>query len=288
MKTLFKITNQEHKGLIVFCLLALFFVITLAFFQQYLASKSKLDYQLTEFEDSVFNEIKSENIQTNPQKHLIVNSSFNPNNLSENEWIAMGIPSKIATRIVKYHTKVKTFESANDLLKVYGFKNEWLIELKHFVEIPIENYSKHNTKSNESVSKSEIKVNYVKPLIDLNSATASDLEAINGIGPVLALRIIKFRDKLGGFAAENQLFEVYGLDTNTVKLKDFRVDKAFVKKININEMTFKEMVAHPYIGYENAKILAPYVKNHPIKSYQDILNVRELSEKCKAKLKGYF
>jgi len=51
---------------------------------------------------------------------------------------------------------------------------------------------------------------------DLNLAKADDLLPIYGIGPVLSQRIIKYRDALGGFKQESQLYKVYGLDSVVV------------------------------------------------------------------------
>lgn len=48
-------------------------------------------------------------------------------------------------------------------------------------------------------------------LIDLNSATAADLDALPGIGPVLAQRIVDWRTENGPFASVDQLREVNGI-----------------------------------------------------------------------------
>jgi competence protein ComEA len=48
-------------------------------------------------------------------------------------------------------------------------------------------------------------------LLDLNTASASDLEGLPGIGPVLAQRVIDWRTAHGGFASVDQLREVSGL-----------------------------------------------------------------------------
>jgi competence protein ComEA len=47
--------------------------------------------------------------------------------------------------------------------------------------------------------------------ISLSSATAADLEALDGIGPTLAARIVEWRGAHGGFAAVEQLLEVPGI-----------------------------------------------------------------------------
>lgn len=48
-------------------------------------------------------------------------------------------------------------------------------------------------------------------LLDLNTASASDLDALPGIGPVLAQRIVDWRTEHGRFASVDQLREVTGI-----------------------------------------------------------------------------
>lgn len=48
-------------------------------------------------------------------------------------------------------------------------------------------------------------------LLDLNSAGAADLDALPGIGPVLAQRIVDWRTEHGRFASVDQLREVTGI-----------------------------------------------------------------------------
>ena len=49
------------------------------------------------------------------------------------------------------------------------------------------------------------------PLLDLNTATAGQLQELPGIGPVLAGRIIDYRTQTGGFTDPGELIEVEGI-----------------------------------------------------------------------------
>lgn len=52
--------------------------------------------------------------------------------------------------------------------------------------------------------------------IDLNSASARDLEALPGIGPVLARRIVEHRDRHGGYQRLEDLLQVKGVGARLV------------------------------------------------------------------------
>lgn len=57
----------------------------------------------------------------------------------------------------------------------------------------------------------------VAPAIDLNRATAEELEQVRGIGPALAARIIARRDEVGGFGRVEDLIEVRGIGPATLE-----------------------------------------------------------------------
>jgi len=47
--------------------------------------------------------------------------------------------------------------------------------------------------------------------LNLNTATVQQLEALPGVGPVLARRIVEFRQKKGGFKRVEELLAVPGI-----------------------------------------------------------------------------
>jgi competence protein ComEA len=56
--------------------------------------------------------------------------------------------------------------------------------------------------------------------LNINTATASELEALPGIGPVTAARIVAFREQHGPYRAVDDLIHVQGISTKTID--DFR------------------------------------------------------------------
>ena len=97
-------------------------------------------------------------------------------------------------------------------------------------------------------------------LIEINSADSIILDELPGIGPAFARRIIKYREMLGGFAYPEQLKEVYGMDSARLSgfIKLIRVDTSRIRKIDINTATFKELLAHPYLEYDQVKAIARF------------------------------
>jgi comEA protein len=58
--------------------------------------------------------------------------------------------------------------------------------------------------------------------LDLNTATSVELEALPGIGPALAARIVRKREETGGFRSVEELLEVRGIGEKTLsRLRDW-------------------------------------------------------------------
>ena len=53
--------------------------------------------------------------------------------------------------------------------------------------------------------------------VNLNEASAAELEKLPGIGPKLAEEIVRYREAVGGFASAEQLKEIDGIGDKTVE-----------------------------------------------------------------------
>jgi len=96
---------------------------------------------------------------------------------------------------------------------------------------------------------------------DLNTATASELKIIYGIGEVLSKRIIKFRNALGGFLDEKQLYDVYGLEEEVVQRVLTRyalLEIPEIQKLSINTATVSELASSIYLSWDVAREIVAF------------------------------
>jgi len=68
-----------------------------------------------------------------------------------------------------------------------------------------------------AVARAEASVRVATAPLDLNSATAEQLDELPGIGPALAERIVAYRAEHGSFAQIDQLNEVKGIGEKTLE-----------------------------------------------------------------------
>lgn len=126
--------------------------------------------------------------------------------------------------------------------------------------------------------------------VDLNRADTLDLQRLRGIGPAFARRIVKYRDRLGGFTTPSQLLEVFGMDAGKLEMirDHVMVGEYPVRQIDLNTVTFKEMMAHPYFPYEITRNLMIYRKEHKrFSSVEELLQVKFINDSVFGRIKPY-
>lgn len=92
--------------------------------------------------------------------------------------------------------------------------------------------------------------------ISLNETDTAQWKKIPGIGSTFASRIVKYRNRLGGFASVDQLKEVYGIDAELYsKISPYIEPDGNYSKINVNKLEFKQLLSHPYLNYKQVKAI---------------------------------
>ncbi len=94
-------------------------------------------------------------------------------------------------------------------------------------------------------------------LVELNTADSAALRSVRGIGPKTVNRILRYRERLGGFFRAEQLLEVEGVtDENLARiLPQVTCDTTLIRKIPINRATPAEFSDHPYMHRSTANRL---------------------------------
>ena len=177
--------------------------------------------------------------------------------------------------IKNYELKGGRFYRREDLKKIYSISAADYKKLEPFIKIPQSERSVADTSRGRKIEFkrfiAEVKV------VEVNTADSALLETLRGIGPVFASRIVKYRNRLGGFYNKEQLREVYGIDSvKYQELKDqVEIDESLIKKININTATFDELKTHPYLRYNQINAIIQYRKQHG--NYNNINDVKDIN-----------
>lgn len=206
---------------------------------------------------------------------------FDPNLAGHEQLTDLGIPPRTADHILNYRKKGGKFRYREDLRKIYTLKPEVYAGLEDWIDLP----AKNGTLESKPVKEKMTKTERIAPF-DINTADTTALKKLKGIGSVLAARIIRFRDALGGFHSPDQLDETYGIPPEVLlTLKKAVVIGSPVKLIQVNETgTFK----HPYIRPYQVKALLAYRQQHgPFRSPDDLYKIKVLDEETLQKLKPY-
>ncbi|MBL4641978.1 MAG: helix-hairpin-helix domain-containing protein [Flavobacteriaceae bacterium] len=179
---------------------------------------------------------------------------FNPNYITDYKGAQIGMSIDEIDRLLLFRKQNKFINSVKEFQQITRVSDSLLSKISPYFKFP-DWVLKQQQKNTKAKSNSKV-LTINRSTIDLNFATAQDLETINGVHEFLAQRIVTYRSKLQGFTYPPQLLEVWKLDKEIANkiLSIFKiVDTPVIKKININDATFKEVLSNPYIDYDLCK-----------------------------------
>jgi competence protein ComEA len=198
-----------------------------------------------------------------PEKREIRLFNFDPNTLDEDGFVTLGLSERTAKTILNYRNKGGKFRKAEDLRKIYSLKKEDADRIVPYIRIAASatNYSgNYPPYAKQEYQKKEFTIQNV----DINMATVEEWKALPGIGEVLSNRIVKFRERLGGFSSIDQVAKTFGLKDSTYQvIKPYlRLSAPVVNKIDINTAFENELMECNGISKDVAEAIIIYRKKH--------------------------
>ncbi|HOD88816.1 MAG TPA: helix-hairpin-helix domain-containing protein, partial [Bacteroidales bacterium] len=205
VKEYFNFSKRETNGILFLAIIMVIIIGLRVYFNNY-AKPKKLDF--TEYET----EIDDFLAYSLPDLENGERYDFDPNIVSREELLFMGLSRKTVDGIISYQERGYKFWKPEDLKKVYGITDEEYEAIKDYVKI--ESSKSYNYKNSYK--------NYYKKFdksseimlfnFDPNTASYSDLKNL-GFSNNQANNIINYRNKGGKFYTANDLLKLYSIDS---------------------------------------------------------------------------
>ncbi|WP_310555896.1 helix-hairpin-helix domain-containing protein [Flavobacterium sp.] len=203
---------------------------------------------------------------------------FNPNFITDFKGYKLGMKVAEIDRLLVFRKTNKYVNSAKEFQNVTKISDSLLAVISPYLKFPdwVKNkkeYPKYENSNFKDFSKKEKIV-----ILDINQATKEDLIKIYGIGDAISERILKEKDKFGAFVSMEQMSDVWGLSPEVITELNthFRASvSTTVKKIDINNISVKELTNFPYFKYALAKEIVTYRSmNDGIKNIEDLTKIK--------------
>lgn len=284
LRTMLGFSRSETNGFLILIPLLFFILIAAPMYKRFrqVTDVSARDVKLL---DSLISTLRWDSAATPKEVETLRLFTFDPNTASQQDLIQLGLSEIVANRIANYRSKGGQFRHKGDFGKIYGMDSSTFRRLIPYLKIAPAVTTTHKRVDSVRTTKRVVEK------FDINKADTSQLKSVFGIGTVRAERIVKYRDKLGGFHSLRQLNEVYGLDSAVVSRLVARtfIDDAFkIKRIALNTATENELAAHPYLNAKNARAIAAYRFQHgKFQNLEELQKIATLTEEIIQKIKPY-
>lgn len=165
------------------------------------------------------------------------NFRFNPNTATVEELVRLGFSDKQAASIDNYRKKGGRFRRKEDFARSFVVSDEIYRRIESFIDIP---------------------------LTDINRADSAAFDALPGIGPYFAAKMVEQRRRLCGYSNPEQLLDIYNFGEDRYsKLKDL-VCCSPPRPYPLWSLPADSLRLHPYIGgWAEARGIVRFRENSP-------------------------
>ena len=273
MKSFFKFTATQRIGvLMIFVLIITFQILyyTIDFTQLEPSSKERLEWLALQSEMDTLKNYRS---QYTPKIY-----PFNPNFITDFKGYKLGMSTTEIDRLLAYRKLNKWVNSAKEFQQVTKVSDSLLAVISPYFKFP-DWVNRQTANSNKQFPETGLPKKQAITVMDINQATQQDLIKVYGIGPALSERILKEKDKYGGFVSMEQMGFIWGLSPEVIENlnKHFKVFVIpNIKKININTASVKELAQFPFFRYQLAKEIVTYRSmNGEIHTAEDLSKIKD-------------
>jgi DNA uptake protein ComE-like DNA-binding protein len=310
-KDYFYFTKTERNGIVVLLILIiviillpfiypLFFPVKVYDFSEFDRKVDRYEQMLAEYHEARMTIETSYEREASSRTTLSLNLfPFDPNNLSREEFLEMGISERVAGNIINYRKAGGSFRFREDLKRIYSINDEMYNQLENYISLPSrEEHLATRAKERQfqlsqqdSLQRTTARPSWAEVMLDINKADSLEWQKIRGIGEVFSRRITSYRDLLGGYYSTAQLLEVFGMDSTRyeqIKPHIFLSDTLQLRKININTADFVTLVRHPYLDRNQVNSILRMRERHgPYSSTEEIIRSELIDEALYQRIAPY-
>lgn len=277
--------SKDHRSGIFLLLLIIIVIQILGHFVDFKTIKNHVSTQEEIKWLAIQNEIDSLKEVSYQTKYQL--KPFNPNFISDYKGSVLGMSVKEIDRLHQYRAQDKYVNSAQEFQKVTQIPDSLLKKIAPYFKFP--DWVTQKSKNFKPYSNSNFKKFPEKKAIvakDINTATKEDLMEVYGIGDKISSIILQEREKFGAFATIEQLQYIWGVSPDAyldIQKRFFIGQNPGLKKVDINNLSIKELSKFPYFDYNLARQIVIFRSaNDNIKNIEDLTKIKGMpNEKIK-------
>lgn len=203
---------------------------------------------------------------------------FNPNFITDFKGYKLGMKVVEIDRLLAFRKTNKYVNSAKEFQNVTKVSDSLLAVISPYFKFPDWVTNKKNNQSYGNSNYKDFDKKEKVIIVDINKASKDDLMKIYGIGDAISDRILKQKEIFGSFVSMNQMQDIWGLSPEVIAELNshFKVSGiGTVNKIDINNISTKELTKFPYFKYALAKEIVTYRSmNNGIKNTDDLIKIK--------------